>query len=194
MPTAEETLRAAGIELTSGDDWPDLRIECARLARFLHERRARAVGLVPAADDVAVPAVALALGRALADRSALVGVVDGLGTWPCAHGLTEGAPHDGTLVVTNWLSDNLALLTPSGDGGPALARLQGIVGDRTAAFKYFVVDLTGFDHLGDQIAAHALLDSVVLVARSGRTRAGRIRRWLRSVPSERGLGVLLTGT
>jgi hypothetical protein len=71
-------------------------------------------------------------------------------------------------------------------------RLRSVLRE-TASFGELIVDLTGFDHRGEHLAAFELLDAVALVARCGRTTARRIERWLRDLPDGRDLGVLLTG-
>ena len=197
MPSVEEeVLRAIGIgPVVGGDERSALRLECARLARLVRERLVRSVGLAPVGDDVAVPALAIALGHALADASARqVGVVDASGTWACARALAARTAPDGTLMATNWVLDNLALLTPrSLDAGAMLDQLRATLVDKSSAFTHLVVDLTGLEHAGEHIAAFEVLDAVILVARSGRTTTRQIQRAIRDLPKERGLGVLLTG-
>ena len=190
---ANELLRVAGIGPALP---PEVRAESARLLRRLRERLVQSIGLLPADDDVAVPSVALELGRALADKSAgAVAVVDARGTWPCAAALIESAKLDGTPRATQWLDEGLAVLIPrSRKPGIMLAHLHDVVSDLGGAFHHLVVDLTGFDRLGEQQAAFELLDGVAIVARSGRTTARQIRRALADLPEGRNLGVLLTGS
>lgn len=194
MKTAHEALRAAGITAASDAQRSGLRAECAGLARRIREIDVRIVGLVPADDGVAVPAVAVELGRALAEVSVgLVGVLDGDGSWPCAAELArEGG---GTRrAETSWLADNLALLTPRGSGAETpIERLRGVLDEEAGAFHHVVVDLTGFDHLGEHLAACAAVDGFAVVARSGRTTSAEIERWRRDLSGRRALGVLLTG-
>lgn len=195
MPSPHDRLRDAGIELAADGDRPVLRLECGRLARRLRERLVRTIGLAPVDDDVAVPAMAVELGRALASAGRRrVGVVDPQATWPCARGLLEIAAADGSPLAASWLLQNLAVLTPRAPRpDSALEQLRSTVLSDAAAFDDLVVDLTGFDHLGEQLGACGLLDAVAVVARSGRTAAGRVERWLRAVPDGRCVGVLLTG-
>jgi hypothetical protein len=195
MPSIRETLRAAGIWLMAGDEWPALGAECAGMARRLRERRARTVGLVPADDDVAVPAVALQLGSALAGRTVRpVGVVDAQGSWTGAPPADAAPAAEGSGLVMSWLRDDLAVLAPRGaTAGSALQHLRAVLATEAVLFEHLVFDLTGFDHRGDQLAACELLEAVVLLARSGRSRARRIDRRLRELPAARCLGVLLTG-
>jgi hypothetical protein len=195
MPSIHETLRAAGIWLMAGDEWPALGAECAGLARRLREKRVHTVGLVPAADDVAVPAVAIHLGSALAGRSDRpVGVVDAQGDWTGALGAEGSAAAEGTGLVTSWLREDLAVLAPRAAAtGAALRHLRDILEAEADVYEHLVFDLTGLDHRGEQLAACDLLEAVALVARSGRTTARCIERRLRNLPASRCLGVLLTG-
>jgi Mrp family chromosome partitioning ATPase len=194
MPSPVEELRAAGIAVAAPDELPALRVECARLARRMREQRVRTVGLAPAADDVAVPAVAIELARAFAaNLSGPVGVVDALGGWSCARALVEAAGPGSAHLATSWLGENLAVLTPrSFDLSAMLGLLLFSAVDEAADFDRLVVDLTGLDHLGE-LGALELLDAVALVARSGRTTARQVQRWLRRFPEGRSLGVILTG-
>src|SRR5438046_2076143 len=98
---------AAGIRISAGDDQPAARTECARLARVLIQKKHRVVGLVPAADHVAVPGVALQLGRALADGTGSpVGVIDAHGSWPGARDVEAQVGAGAALFRTLWLVEN----------------------------------------------------------------------------------------
>ncbi len=189
-----ERLRKGGIRVAAGEEEPEVRNECVRLARVLRLRACRVVGLVPAGDDVAVPAVALQVGRALADVSGSpVGVIDAHGSWPGARALAAERP-DASLFASNWLSDNLALLTPrTFDTGGMLPKLTAALRDEASVFGHLVVDLTGFDRLGEHLAAMETMDGLIVVARKGRTRTTQLERWARDIPAERDIGVLLTG-
>jgi len=193
-----ELLRADGIVIAANRDADDrclVHTECARLARRMRERLVHTLGLVPAADDVAVPAVAIELGRALADkRGSVVGVIDAMGGWGCAPALIDAAPRDDTIPVRSWVLPNLALFTPRVRGAGAMIHELGVMlMEQAVVFSDMVVDLTGVNHLGEQLAAFDLLDGVAVVARTGRTTTQEIRRWLDDIPTRRGLGVLLTG-
>lgn len=172
---------------------PDIDAECLRLARVLTDREARIIGLVPAGDEVAIPPVALQLGRSLAELvGSPVAVIDAYGNWPGTEGLAAGS--DTTLFAATWLVDNLALLAPrTFDSGALLPQLGAALRAEASVFNRLLVDLTGFDHLGEHLAALALVDAVLIVARSRQTRVNDIVRWLRDIRPERSLGVLLTG-
>ena len=195
MTSVQEILRDVGIGFEEACERASLRSECARMAASARARRARTLGMLPASDDVAVPAPAIALGRALAHGSLQpVGVVDALGNWPCARVLSTHAAPDGPPMITSWVLEGLALLTPR-DAGPAtgLSALRTAVADPADGFDHLIFDLTGLDHLGEHLAAFDLLDAVVLVARSGRTTTRQVSRRLSEIPERRALGVLLTG-
>jgi hypothetical protein len=195
LSTVHQRLIEVGIRIAAGADQPELRSECARLARLLRLERRRVVGLVPAGDDVAVPAVALQIGQALAEvAGSPVAVIDAHGSWPGVRALGSRRAADASLFATAWLLDDLALLTPrSFDTGILLPNLTAALADEAAIFDHLLVDLTGFDHLGEHLAVMQSLDGVIIVARSGRTRARQLEHWLRDIPSARSLGVLLTG-
>lgn len=199
MSRVHELLRADGLAIDADREADDRRLvhtECARLARRMRERLVHTLGLVPAADDVAVPAVAIELGRALADkRGSVVGVIDALGGWGCARALIEASEPDGTLLpAKSWVLKNLAVVTPPvREVGAMIHVLGSMLMEQAVVFSDLVVDLTGFDHMGEQLAAFDLLDAVAVVARGGVTTTQQIRRWLNDIPSRRGLGVLLTG-
>jgi hypothetical protein len=194
MGSVEEALQQSGIG-TTGWASASKGTEMVRIARLLREREVRTVGLLPAADDVAVPALALALGKALADTGdGPVAVLDAAGTWVCADALRARAAPSGAPVTTSWLGDALAILTPSSvDPGEVLRRLRDAASGEEGGYRHLVVDLTGVDHLGAQVEAFDVLDATTLVARRGRTTARALRRALADVPPPRSLGVLLTG-
>jgi hypothetical protein len=193
---ALEALHAAGFDLAGASDAALERMEGARVARLLRDRRVHSIGLAPADDEVAVPAIAILLGQALAQASGRpTGLLDATGSWPGPRLLDAGdAAPGGSPLASCWLGDGLALLAPPAfDPGAMLAPLRDAVSLVPGSFEHLVVDLTGFDHRGELPAAMELLEGVLLVGRSGRTTGSQVRRWLGRAPAGRGLGVLLTG-
>jgi hypothetical protein len=121
-------------------------------------------------------------------------VLDAAGTWGCAAALLARAAPPGAPVVTSWIGDALAILTPTcGAPGEVLRCLRDAASGADDGYRHVVVDLTGVDHLGAQVEAFDVLDATTLVARRGRTTARSLRRGLAGVPPPRSLGVLLTG-
>jgi len=99
------------------------------------------------------------------------------------------------VFETRWLRGSLAVLTPrgaelAGEAVPALARL---LLDGIDLFEYVLVDLTGFDVLGEHASAAACMDAVVLVASAHKSREKDLLRYLGEMPEGRFLGVLLVG-
>ncbi len=188
-----ERLRQAGLGVGSDTGAEDVRTECTRLAGVLLARGVRLIGLLPAGVNVAVPAVAVQLGRSLvALTGSPIGVIDATGTWPglAIAGSTVGA----SLFAATWLEDNLAVLSPrTFDPGGMLRNIGSALAEEAAIFAAVLVDMTGFEHMGEHLAGIALVDGVIVVARAGRTTEDQVARWMREVPRERNLGILLTG-
>jgi len=182
-----------------GEDRPgELKAACARIARRIHEDKLRVVGFVPADDRVAVPPLIVQLGLALCELTgATIAVVDanvrypGLGT--VSHG--KATDHDDSVFSTRWLRGSLALLSPprrerAGEVVPQLAR---VLLDGADLFAHILVDLTGFELLGEHGSAAACMDAVALVSRAHQTRERELIELAQLMPQNRFLGVLLVG-
>jgi hypothetical protein len=185
-------LKALGISIVDDDVAPAVRAECSRIARGLDGVGVKIVGLLPATADVAVPGLAVQLGRAMVDLTgATVAVIDANVYWPALAKLSGEQEADG--FATHWLRGSLALLTPSraGVAGAGLPELRRAIAEGRELFAHIVVDLTGFDRLGEHLAAAELVQGVVIVARAGRTTERELLRWNEELPEN--LGVLLLG-
>lgn len=182
MPFLRE-LKDAGAWLGAWSANPELRGACGAVAAHLRQARVRFIGLVPSDDAVAVPAVAVLLGRALADQTTgPVAVLDARGSWARA----------GAAPATAWLADRLAVVAaPQARGATALENLVAV--READTWERVLVDLTGFERGGDELAACEILDGIVLVARSGRTSRRSVERWARALAGVSFLGVLLSG-
>jgi hypothetical protein len=200
VPAAESddaALAQLGIVL-DGPGAGELRAACARIARRIHGERVRVVGFVPADDRVAVPPLLVHLGLALCDLSgATVAVVDANVRYPGLAQLNRDRDrdHDESVFSTRWLRGSLALLSPphverAGEVVPQLAR---VLLDGSELFAHVLVDLTGFELLGEHASAAACMDAVALVARTHRTREQDLVELARLMPHGRFLGVLLVG-
>ncbi len=198
--TAEEEearLAELGIHVV-GDESPDVRAECMRIARRLLVEGIKVIGFIPVRDDVAVPSVAIQLGLSLVELSgATAAYVDANVRFPALAAMSERKEGESADLVfsTRWLKGQLALLTPykaerAGEAVPALANL---LLDGTNLFEHVLVDLTGFDRLGEHASAAACMDGVVLVGRAHKTREKDVLRFVNEMPQSRFLGVLLVG-
>lgn len=195
----EEVARLAevGIHIV-GDEAPEVRAECMRIARRLLLEQTKVIGFIPAKDNVGVPSVAIQLGLALVELSgATAAYVDANVRYPAMAELSRGSDqgNEDSVFSTRWIKGSLALLTPhraekAGEAVPALANL---LLDGVQLFEHVLVDLTGFELLGEHASAAACMDAVVLVGRAHETREADILQFMNEMPQSRFLGVLLVG-
>jgi len=195
-PSADEQLLAKlGIAARGGlranaQSRADRAVEasCVRIARRLRDDGVRVVGFVPSDDEVGVPALLVQMGLALCDLTGgTVAVVDANVRYP-------GLPAS-TVFSTRWLRGSLALLTPphaerAGEVVPQLARA---LLECTELFGHVLVDLTGFELLGEHATAAACMDAVAIVGQVGTSREADLAQLARLMPRGRFLGVLLVG-
>jgi hypothetical protein len=197
-PAADDELLASiGLQL-DGAGIGELRASCARIAQRIHADRVRVVGFVPADAEVAVPPLLVHLGLALCDLTGgTVAVVDANVRYPGLGSLARGqrTDHDDSVFTTRWLRGSLALLSPprverAGEVVPQLAR---VLLEGSDLFAHVLVDLTGFELLGEHATAAACMDAVALVGRAHRTRERELSALADLMPRGRFLGVLLVG-
>jgi hypothetical protein len=190
----EAVLSSLGIEVDNGE----LRAACARVARRLHSEHIRVVGFVPSEDQVAVPPILIQLGIALTDLTgATVAVVDANVRYPGLGTLSEGKATDSdeSVFSTRWLRGSLALLsTPKVErAGEVVPQLARVLLDGSDLFAHVLVDLTGFELLGEHASAAACMDAVALVGKAHHTREQDLAGLAQLMPHRRFLGVLLVG-
>ena len=193
----EARLAELGIHVV-GDESPDVRAECFRIARRLLIEGTKVIGFIPVRDDVGIPSVAIQLGLSLVELSgATAAYVDANVRFPALAALAQNdkAEAPDSVFSTRWLKGSMAVLTPhkaerAGEAVPALASL---LLDGTALFEHVLVDLTGFDRLGEHASAAACMDGVVLVGLAHKTKERDVLRFMNEMPNSRFLGVLLVG-
>ena len=185
----EEALLASIGLRAVGDDLAPLRAAATRVARHIASRKLSVVGFVPTDELVATPAVAL--------TGATVAVVDANVRYPALAALCQGASRDNDKSVfsTRWLRGSLALLSPTKveRAGEVLPQLARLLSESAELFQHVLVDLTGFELLGEHAAAAASMDAVALVGRAHRSRERELLALAQSMPPERFLGVMLVG-
>ncbi|RMH38846.1 MAG: hypothetical protein D6689_18490 [Deltaproteobacteria bacterium] len=179
----------------------DVHAQCIRVARRLSVAGRRVVGFVPAGPRVAIPPVGLRIGFALAQLSgATVGYVDANVRLPAfaqvaRRAATAAGRDPAGAYATHWVGDSLAVLTPPtvDSAGQVIPALSRAVADGRELFHYMVVDLTGFDRIGEHAEATALVDGMVVVARAGHTHVDALRAYRDELGADRLLGALLVG-
>jgi len=193
----DAVLASIGMRL-DGPRMGDVQAACARIARRVHSERLRVVGFVPSNDRVAVPPVIVHLGLSLCDLTgATVAVVDANVRYPGLGQLAkeQHADHDGSVFATRWLRGSLALLSSprverAGEVVPQLAR---VLSEGSDLFAHVLVDLTGFELLGEHAAAASCMDAVAVVGEAHQSREQELVELARLMPRGRFLGVLLVG-
>lgn len=190
----DAVLASLGIDIDNGE----IRAACARVARRLHNERIRVIGFVPSEDQVAVPPILIQLGIALTELTgATIAVVDANVRYPGLGALNEGKQTDSdeSVFSTRWLRGSLALLSaPEVErAGQVVPQLARVLLDGSDLFAHVLVDLTGFELLGEHGSAAACMDAVALVGRAHHTRERELVELARLMPHGRFLGVLLVG-
>jgi hypothetical protein len=176
---------------------PHVAAECIRIARRLRAAEHKVIGLVPSDPEVAVPPVAIRLGMAFVDLSgATVAYVDANVHLPAVADVTDDGEQESkeSVFVTRWLSGSLALLSPKKPEavGQVRPQLERALFDGSELFEHVLVDLTGFDLMGEEGAVEQM-DALILVARAGKTTERDLLRRTAELPKRRFLGVLLVG-
>jgi hypothetical protein len=190
----DAVLASLGIDIDRGE----VKAACARVARRLHKERIRVIGFVPSEDQVAVPPILIQLGIALTELTgATIAVVDANVRYPGLGALNEGKQTDSdeSVFSTRWLRGSLALLSAPEveQAGQVVPQLARVLLDGSDLFAHVLVDLTGFELLGEHGSAAACMDAVALVGRAHHTRERELVELARLMPHTRFLGVLLVG-
>jgi hypothetical protein len=190
-------LEALGLAL-DGPRQGEINAACAQIARRIVGECVRVVGFVPGDDRVAVPPLLVHLGLALCNLTgATVAVVDANVRYPGLPQLNRGlqVDHEHSVFSTRWLRGSLALLSPPRveRAGEVVPQLTRVLVDGADLFAHVLVDLTGFELLGEHASAAAGMDAVAVVGRAHRTRERELVALAEMMPHGRFLGVLLVG-
>jgi hypothetical protein len=191
----DAVLASLGIEPGGGE----IRAACTRVARRIHNEGVRVVGFVPADDTVAVPPVLIQLGIALTELTgATIAVVDANVRYPGLGMLNRGQQTDSdeSVFSTRWLYGSLALVSAPQveSAGQVVPQLARVLIDGADLFAHVLVDLTGFELLGEHASAAACMDAVALVGRAHHTRENELLELARLMPYGRFFGALIVGS
>jgi hypothetical protein len=193
----DAVLASLGMDLDA-PNMGEVRAACARVAQRIHGEGLRVVGFVPSNDKVAVPPPMIQLGLALCDLTgATVAVVDANVRYPALADIASGqrVDRDTSVFSTRWLRGSLALLSaPRVERpGEVVPQLAQVLLEGSDLFAHVLVDLTGFELLGEHATAAACMDAVALVGKAHQSREQELVELSRLMPRGRFLGVLLVG-
>lgn len=120
---------------------------------------------------------------------------DGYGASPARRRASTLTDRDGSVFRTRWVRGSLALLTPphSERAGEAVPQLADLLLHGTELFAHVLVDLAGFDLLGEHAAGAACMDAAIVLARIGKTLERDLFLMEKAMPTNRFMGVLLVG-
>lgn len=187
----------AALRIPTLDRAGELAGACARIAQRLRANAIRIVGFLPAGDTVAIPPLLVHLGLALSEPTgARVAIVDANVRFPGLADAVSGlAAAPASAFATRWIRPTLALVAPPAvqPAGLVVPALSQLVAAGMGGFEHVLVDLTGFERLGEHIAATACVDAVAIVARKDETHEQRLLALAAVVPPHRMLGVTLVG-
>lgn len=147
---------------------------------------------------MAAPAVALQIARSLADLVRRpIAMIDANVHSPAFPGDQSVQPADAeeTMFGTLDLGVDLDLVVPRwvGEVGAGVPQLAAILGRLRHRYAHFLIDLTGFDAIGDHLNALEHLDAAIVVGRAGKTREAQLLAVCSEIPPEVNLGVVLVG-
>lgn len=198
MPTIKQRRAAHVVKVVDPQEQPGVIEQSRHIARVLRRENLKALGLCPASDEVAVLPAAVQIGVALAEQSgAPVALVDVNARWSALPPPRRAGTLSGdSLLLTRWLAgDRLALLSlpPEASIGAGLVEMARLLHSGRSMFEQVLIDLTGLERLGEHLAAAAMCDALVLVARAGQSSEDDLLRLRHAFSGHQLLGVILVG-
>ena len=199
-----EALRRAWSRLSSlwrGRASAELPADAVRVARQIHVSGRRVVGFLPASSKVPTSRLCRELGTALARLyGKRVAWLDLGATYRAQAEKTPDAVglHDEGLFAARWLEDGFLWVAPEGKADQGVrfqlveTMIAYLVTSHDFGFEHVLVDLAGFDRLGELLGTLDHLEGVIVVGRAGRTRYADLERVHKELPRKQNLGVLLT--
>lgn len=191
-----EWLQAMGIEPLDPVRAPEAYADLYRTARRIRVARRRRIGLLPASETVGVPPSALQLAVVLGHvAQAPAAFIDANTRWPALAALAQEKqlPQVQGFAVVQ-ASEWLHVLVPSQPQMRIdLAALAELVVRHAGAYQQLLLDLTGFEILGEHAAAFDLVDGVLLIARAGTSSEAQMMRVQAAVPPKLLMGGILLG-
>ncbi|MEN9578718.1 MAG: hypothetical protein RJA70_1727 [Pseudomonadota bacterium] len=176
-----------------------------RLARLFRLGGQRALGLIPANDQVGVAGVAVQWAHALGGYGlGRTRIVDANMVWPAWRELlsdvTKAEPsadneaqHEGFVTLTLGPDVSIATIHPAKAGSFDEGLIHAQIADAKLACENVLVDLTGLREQGRDIGFYAALDGIIVVALALETLESELREAYRGVPRALDSGILIVG-
>ena len=168
-----------------------------RVARLLARAGARVVGFLPVDTALDPPErVAPLLARVADAQLGFVGeevaIIDAWPTWPWGEVVAAG---DAAAHRMRWLRPRVMEIapTPCGDATAAAIALENALAARPATLASVLVNLGGYANPGAAPSTVDLLDGVVLLLATRRTRQAAVVALARQLPPKKLLGAILVG-
>ncbi len=172
--------------------------EIVRVARKVHMSDRQVVGFWPASPTVAIPPLISVIGQALSNITTLpMALIDANIRWPGVV-LPQGeAAKDAneSLFTRLQLSEKLTLFMPQqiGPEGAGVPQLRLLVQRIRGRFHHILVDLTGFDKIGEHLNALEIMEGIYIVGRARESMEYDYLRIHYQIPKDLNLGVILQG-
>ena len=169
----------------------------SRIARLLARSGMTSVGFLPVDDALGAPErlapLVLRIAEALlgfTDKD--VAVVDAWPTWPWGEAAEVG---EGAAHRMRWVRPRVMEIapTPCGDALAASVALENALAGRPKTLAFVLVNLAGYAAAGVVPVPVGLVDGVILLVAPRRTHRHAVISLARSIPSAKGLGVILVG-
>lgn len=195
----ERRLKTLGLSVIDPEKAPKLHAQAMHIARKIVQYERQVIGLWPVDDSIGIPSLALQIALALADYSSTtVSFIDANVRWPAGRAMLEekeASLSENSSYFTFWLRGMVAFLLPKviGGAGEGYAILKRTIAESRDLFGYILVDMTGFDYVGDHLSVMELLDGVTLVAAKAKTIEDDILELQQDIDPELMIGTILVG-
>lgn len=172
--------------------------EIVRVARKLHMSGRKIVGFWPASPTVAIPPLLSLVGQALAEITSLpIAMIDANIRWPGVVSAEGEAAKDAneSLFTKLTIGENIVLFMPAriGPEGAGVPQLRLLIQRIRSRYHYVLVDLTGFDKIGEHLNAIEITEGIYIVGRARESMEYDYLRIHYQIPQEQNLGVILQG-
>ncbi len=183
------------IEMTLAN-YPPRKSMLIRVAHRIQHSQGTILGLWPAGARVPVPPLGIHLGMAIYELTgSTVAFVDANARWPTFKipPVAQKPTPKRLSFYCHWIHQSFALIFPNKVcvAGAGIRGLRQMLDENRGLFSRILVDLTGFDRLGEHLEALSMMDGVLLVGRARHTLERELIELNNELPPEKNLGVVL---